>query len=258
MARWAAELGHRGPLIAGHRGNSAHVLENTLPSFVAASVLPVAVELDVRMSSDGVVVVFHDATLDRLAGRAETVSALLWRELKTIELVHPTDPSRRGYIPRLADVVAALPASVPLLVEIKCEQGPRVAMALTSAIVSELGHRPLDSFAVMSFNPFVVGALRRHYPQVMRGYLYETYEHVRLPVWQKYLLRSRVLGPWMRPHFWGPNVDLVTSRQVARDHARLQATVVWTADTVAERTHAVDARADVLITNDPGTALNLA
>ena len=50
----------------GHRGNRAHAPENTLASFQEAVALGVdAVEFDLRVSRDGVLMVFHDATLER-------------------------------------------------------------------------------------------------------------------------------------------------------------------------------------------------
>jgi glycerophosphoryl diester phosphodiesterase len=255
MDAWARDLGHAGPLVVGHRGDAVHCLENTLPSFMAATAMGAAIELDVRLTADNVVVVFHDATLARLASQTELVAALSWRELQSIQLIHPADRTRQGTIPRLDSVVAALPRHVPMFVEIKCEHGRRQAAAIVRAAMAVLSSRDVASYAVMSFNPFVVRELRKLYPNVMRGYLYETYAETELPAWQKWLLRERVLGFWMCPHFWGPHVALVTPAQVARDRIRGQATVVWTADTQAERARVHKAQAAVLITNDPASAL---
>ena len=50
--------------VIGHRGNRAHAPENTLASFQEAVALGVdALEFDLRVSRDGVLMVFHDATL---------------------------------------------------------------------------------------------------------------------------------------------------------------------------------------------------
>lgn len=252
---WARQLGHQGPLIAGHRGDPRHELENTLPSLCAAAGMRVAVEMDVRLSADQVPVVFHDARLSRLVDDPRAVGEVPWSELALLTLRRSDHPGRSGRIPRLSEVVAAISPDIPLFVEIKCEGGGHAAQAVVAAAMTVLGDRRADSYAVMSFNPWVVMALRRRFPRVLRGYLYETYAHVVLPTWQKWLLRQRVLGPWMRPDFWGPNVELVHAHQVERDRRRGRATVVWTADSDAERNRVRAAGADVLITNDPETAL---
>lgn len=101
--------------ILGHRGASAHAVENTIEAFVLAMERGAhGVELDVQLSADGEVVVFHDETLDRLA---ETASGPLrdraWSELRRV-------PLRDGAaIPRLEDVLRALPPESIVNVELK-------------------------------------------------------------------------------------------------------------------------------------------
>jgi glycerophosphoryl diester phosphodiesterase len=63
-------------LVIGHRGNRAHAPENTLVSLLEAVALGVdAVEFDLRVSVDGVLVVIHDATLDRTTSDSGPVAA---------------------------------------------------------------------------------------------------------------------------------------------------------------------------------------
>ncbi|HKK27140.1 MAG TPA: glycerophosphodiester phosphodiesterase family protein [Gemmatimonadota bacterium] len=65
-----------GPLVVAHRGAGAEAPENTLEAFALAAELGAdAFELDVRRSADGVLVVIHDATLDRTTGVAGPVGA---------------------------------------------------------------------------------------------------------------------------------------------------------------------------------------
>ena len=53
------------PIIAGHRGLDEFAPENTAPAFITSWELGMAIEFDVRLSSDGELVVIHDPTLDR-------------------------------------------------------------------------------------------------------------------------------------------------------------------------------------------------
>lgn len=75
------------PRIFAHRGLALDVPENTLGAFRAAlAVGAVHVETDVHASSDGVAVISHDPTLDRVAGRPDRVADLTLAELRSIDL----------------------------------------------------------------------------------------------------------------------------------------------------------------------------
>src|SRR5262245_45207319 len=75
------------PLVIAHRGDTHAALENTMPAFESALKLGVdGIEMDLQLSRDGRVVVFHDDDLERLAGRPGSVSELNWTELENIPL----------------------------------------------------------------------------------------------------------------------------------------------------------------------------
>ena len=72
------------PVAMAHRGGAIEHLENTLPAFQACVALGYRyLETDVRVTSDGELIVFHDATLDRVTDHTGRVEALHWRELQT-------------------------------------------------------------------------------------------------------------------------------------------------------------------------------
>jgi len=107
-------------MILAHRGASDARLENTLPAFLHALERGAdGVELDVQLSRDGEVVVFHDEDLARLAGQHARVDALDWEALARASL-------RGGKIPRLLDLLALWPTDRWLNVELKAG-GARVA-----------------------------------------------------------------------------------------------------------------------------------
>ena len=134
------DLGNR--LVIAHRGNAAHAPENTLESFDQAIALGAdALELDVRVSRDGVPVVIHDPTLLRTAGRRDAVAALTAAELARADTGATftsdggaTFPYRdRGLtVPTLAEVLVRFPKT-PLLIEVKV---PEAAAALERALVA--------------------------------------------------------------------------------------------------------------------------
>lgn len=165
------------PLVFAHRGFSDLEIENTLPAFAAAAYAQSdGVELDVQLSRDGEVVVFHDNELSRLAGDPRTVQDLTSLELRNIELRRENTASRnrseagapgdrvsvshRG-VPLLTEVLHLLPPGIIVDVELKSyndtdrEQLSRqVAGILREARVQ-------DRVLVSSFDPRLVKAIRR-------------------------------------------------------------------------------------------------
>ncbi len=149
-----------------HRGlHGAGVPENSLAAARAAIAGGYGIELDVQPSADGVAMVFHDYTLDRMTAETGPVSARTAAELAAIPLTGGTEG-----IPTLAAFLALVAGRVPVLIEVKSQDeftgeatGP-----LEQSVARDLAgyHGPV---AVMSFNPFSVAAMARLAPDVPRG-----------------------------------------------------------------------------------------
>ena len=139
--------------------------ENSLAAIRAAVEHGYGIEIDVQPSADGRAMVFHDYVLDRLTGQTGPVRARTADELGAIGLAGGTEG-----IPTLEQVLALVAGRVPLLIEIKDQDGtlgPNVG-PLEAAVA-----RDLDGYAgpvaVMSFNPHAVAAMARAAPDVPRG-----------------------------------------------------------------------------------------
>jgi glycerophosphoryl diester phosphodiesterase len=97
-------LAFPGPLAFAHRGGSGHGPENSWRAFEHAVGLGYAyLETDVRATADGVLVTFHDKTLDRLTGRPGSISRLAHRDVAAAR-IDGTEP-----IPVLEDLLGAWP-----------------------------------------------------------------------------------------------------------------------------------------------------
>ena len=141
------------PLVVGHRGWPARFPDNTLAGFLAASGVADMVEMDVRRSGDGKLVLSHDPTI---AGHV--VAKRSWAFLGDLDL-------GEGHRPALLDEALAALASTPALIEIKNEPfnpgfEPDHRLALEAADRS----RPGDILA--SFNWATMDRVRSVYPQV--------------------------------------------------------------------------------------------
>ena len=135
-----------GRLVIGHRGNATHAPENTLESFRQAAALGVdAIELDVRLTRDGVPVVIHDPTLGRTTDRGDAVADISLAQLRRADAgatftpdAGATFPFRgRGLtIPTLREVVETI-EGLPLLIEVKVpEAGPAIVDVLARSAAS--------------------------------------------------------------------------------------------------------------------------
>ena len=135
-------LALRRPWLVAHRGGAALAPENTLPAFELATRLGAdAFELDVHLTRDGEVVVFHDAETARLTGAPGTIAARTLAEVRRLDAAWgftpdggATFPLRgRGVAPpTLAELLARFPG-MRMNVEAKSED-PALAAALVAVV----------------------------------------------------------------------------------------------------------------------------
>ena len=145
-----------------HRGlHGEGVDENTLEAFERACRLGVGIELDVQMTRDGELVVFHDEGLTRLAGDPRRVDEVDWAELKAMTL------KEGGRVPAFEEVLKLVDGRVPLLVELKSGRSNRKLCEGTMALLKAYEGR----YVVESFNPLMLRWLKKHAPEVVRWQL---------------------------------------------------------------------------------------
>lgn len=146
-----------------HRGlHGEGRAENSLSAFSAAAKEGFGIELDVRLSKDGKMVVFHDDTLTRVAGIDKRVDSLSLDELKKCHLLGTDDT-----VPAFREVLELIDGRVPLLIEIKEDAGNS---RVTETLVSELeGYA--GPYIVESFNPLSLRTFRRFRRDVPLGIL---------------------------------------------------------------------------------------
>lgn len=115
------------PLLFAHRGARTRFPENTLPAFIAAIEDGAnALELDVQLTSDGVVVVMHDDDGERMCGAKLAVKDTPWATVSSwdaganfIDVTGARPHAKRGLsVPRLDDVLRAVPG-IPINIDLK-------------------------------------------------------------------------------------------------------------------------------------------
>lgn len=147
-----------------HRGlhtQDGSAPENSLPAFQAAALMGYGVELDVHLTADNKVVVFHDDTLERMCSDPRKIEDLTYLQLQEFTLGH-TDCK----IPLLSEVMDILNGK-PIILEIKRGSRNDLLCALTLAQIEEYN----GPICVESFDPFIVGWFKKHAPHILRGQL---------------------------------------------------------------------------------------
>lgn len=175
-----------------HRGlHDDAKAENSISAIKAAVENGYGIEFDVRLSSDGKLVVFHDDTLDRVCGREGKVRDFTAEELATFKLSGTDDG-----VPTFDEVLSAVGGRVPLLIEIKEDAGDSsVSRATAERLQSYDG-----PYIVESFNPLSVKNASSILPEIACGFLsrhFTAEEETKKPLYfaLEHLLLNRLCNP---------------------------------------------------------------
>lgn len=149
--------------IIAHRGifDNKKIVENTIGAFKKAINKKYIIELDVRLTKDNKLVVFHDEKLNRLTKEKGYIKNKTLKELKSIKLLN-TD----NYIPTLDEVLSLVNGKVPLLIELKSEKGYVLEKETIKLLNNYNGE-----FAIQSFRPSSIIYLRLFKNDYIRGLL---------------------------------------------------------------------------------------
>ncbi len=158
-------------LYVAHRGLHGlldNTPENSLNAIKRAVELGFAVEIDIHLTRDGEVVVFHDDTLNRVCGVDGKVEDKTLKELKQLRLFG-TDCE----IPTLQECLDTVKGKVPLLIEFKCVSLKCDALCrVTDNILSEYNGK----YFIQSFYPTVLYWYKKHRKDICRGQLATTFK----------------------------------------------------------------------------------
>jgi glycerophosphoryl diester phosphodiesterase len=222
------------PLCFAHRGGAALAPENTMPAFENGLRLGAdGLELDVRLSRDGRVMVHHDRTLDRTTGLRGPVALRTGAELE------------RAGIPALADVLTRF-RDARVIIELKEN---RRSLAAAAVDVAEQT-RSLERICFASFGSGALREVRRLSPDAATS---ASREQVR---WALY--RSWCRWPVSRVSYDGYQVPEIAGRTrvvspwfIECAHRSGLGVQVWTVDAASDAERLLDWGVDALITDRP-------
>jgi len=170
------------PLIIAHRGDSAHVPENTLASFAAAlEVGADLVEFDVQLTKDGAVVVIHDATVNRTTDGRGRVHDMTLTQIRALSAGYPSrfGAAHRGErVPTLGEALALLKDRARVMVEIKPDSVTDDAEGgIEARAIAEVRKAGMEKdVALLSFSRRALLRCRKLAPEIVRGHLFQRAE----------------------------------------------------------------------------------
>lgn len=239
-----------------HRGGSCLAPENTLAAFRNALTLPIdAVELDVQMSRDGQLIVFHDNTVERLtdgAGNILDLDFATLRELNAAAHFSGNWPETEP-IPTLDEVLALVKGRARVSIEIKMSaragvygRYPRIAEAVLRAVRLA---RMVNRVLIISFDWPMLLYIKSLEPRLQTG------ANVSRDLWNPdienafatLLQQMRKFGcSWV-------NIDsrLFTEEMPARVHEQGLKLGLWTVNTLEDMRRFASAQVDALTTDRP-------
>ena len=222
------------PLVFAHRGGAALAPENTLAAFDNGLALGAdGIELDVRMSRDGTVMVHHDPTLDRTTALGGAIARRDAEEL------------RRAGVPTLAEVLARY-RDARVIVELKVNH-PELARAAVKEIRAA---DAAERICVGSFGRGVLKAVRALEPAIATS---AARAEVRLALyrsWCRWPVSNTRYDGYQVPEIAG-RTRVVSPRFVADARRAGLAVQVWTVDTEADARRLLAWGVDALITDRP-------
>ena len=249
------------PLLYAHRGGAALRPENTLAAFDHGLALGAdGLELDVRLSRDGVVVIHHDDMLERTTNGQGRVSDRTAAELATLDAGYSFQAGSGGVnrefpfrgqgigVPALSEVLDRYPTA-PIIIELKED-------------TEELARRTLDvveraraaaRVSLGSFGGRVLHAVRQLAPDVRTGAGREETRWALYRSWVGWPLRRTAYQEFQVPEVSG-STRVVSRRFIEHAHRADVAVKVWTVDAAADIERLLDWGVDGIISDRPDVA----
>ncbi len=233
----------RRPLIVGHRGARGLAPENTLPAFEVAAELEIdGVEFDVQRTADGVLVVFHDDTVDRTTTGTGALADLTLEQVRALDAGARFDGRFAGTrVPTLREALDYLKTTRLLLfIELKDPwRFPGMEQQCVD-LVRELGLGPRTQFR--SFYHDALHELYRIAPEISISELWDD----RLPADDEVTFKTVDA-----PH------QLLTPQNIRHMQARGQQVTAWTVNELERARALAEAGIDGLCTDYPDRLLAL-
>ena len=199
-------------LLIAHRGvhNNIDIPENTLQAFKKAIKNNIDIELDVRLTKDNILVVFHDDNLKRMTGINKHMDDITYDELKDINLSNTNHT-----IPTFNKALKVINGKVLLNIEIK---DTKKIKTIYNKVIEELQNYNYP-FIIQSFNPKIVRYFKKHKKNYICGLL------IKDDLYNK--LTGNLIIKYCKPNFLAISKKYIDKNGINK-HLKKYPLLIWT------------------------------
>lgn len=203
--------------IVAHRGihDNKEIPENSMKAFKLSIKKSLTIELDIHLTKDNYLIVFHDDNLKRMTGINKIVETLTLKEIKKLRLLNTKEK-----IPTLEEVLELVDGKVLLDVEIKVNKGvKKIVKELLNLLNSYHGE-----VIIKSFNPLAVKSVKKNTNKYLVGLLIDYYSEKKL---FNIIARTNIIIPFCKPDFLGINKKMLKHKRIQK-YLSILPIMVWT------------------------------
>lgn len=235
-------------LIFAHRGASAYEPDNTMEAFELATKMGAdGIELDVRLTKDGQVVIFHDSTLDRMTNMRGTIPEYTLAELKAMDFGYGFFKNKRtNYKIATLDEVYELVAPLDIVVNVEIKEKTPEIIGVCAEIAKR--HNMQDKLIYSCFNHYQIRKVKEQIPDAFIAPLHA----------------FNLLDPWdycLKIGAKATHPDKAVLKQepdfVKNCHDNGIRVHTWTVDEPEDIQLCLDMGVDVIMTNHPDVAVEM-
>ena len=238
-----ADIYRNKPIFFAHRGDRLNFPENTITSYLSAIKKGLkAIELDVMMTKDERLVCSHNFDLERETNGTGFIDEIDYIDLAKVRTGRHFPQEKQEEIPLFMDVIASLPKTVLINIEIKTKNKFDLKSAIKVARLVKKGEIH-QQVIISSFNPLAVRMVKLISPSIPTGFIYSKAKHFR--------------GIFIaRPDCLHPETELITDKLIQFCRKRNMRINTWTVNNEYARDILISKNIDGIITDNSQLAAN--
>ena len=204
-----------------HRGlfDREKIPENSMLAFDKALEKGYSIEIDVNMTQDGYIVVFHDNSLKRMTGIKNDITTMTLSEIKKLKLL-----GTENKIPTFEDVLLQVSGKVPILIEVKPNSKYKELMEKLINLLEKYNGK----YSIQSFDPRIVYWLKKNMPQISRGQISSKYIREVKSRILKILLGKMVFNVITKPNFISYQYLSINEKFYKKQKNKGREVIAWT------------------------------
>lgn len=206
--------------IISHRGihDNQTIFENSKEAISLAVSKKYIIEIDIRLTKDNKIVVFHDENTKRITKKDLIVENSSYKEINNQNIIN---------IPQLEEILNIIKGSVPLLIEIK----PHKKIGVLEQKLINILKNYKGKYAIQSFDPIILYWFKKNYPNIIRGQLSCKYKNKKIPIYQKFILSNMLLNPLTKPNFISYKYNELSLKKINKYKKKKIKLLAWTIKT---------------------------